>query len=297
LIHRPRGSQGSPDTPPADSDDMFTRPGSSRTEAESIKLDKREGSLSTSPILAMRHASPDLDSALPHAKRQRIGFSEFTPVASDASPRPSIHEVAGPRTPWIEPLTSGPLDHNVLREWQVNPYTTTPALLTDLIGIFFTHVPATASFMFPEAPFKLWVLSASEKSLDDLMLIYSVLALATVVSPRPEHKALGIQYAAISRNACDSRHFSIQLVQSRLLLCLYYFGINNANDCWDYCGSAIRAASAVRLNLEIDKSPDGSLKEGTFPYGLTRAGFAECRRVCQHHPQTPSCPIYFRTNN
>jgi len=232
----------------------------------------------------MRHASPDLDSTLPHSKRQKIGYSDFTPVASDASPRPSIQEAAGQRTPWIEPITSSSIDHNVLREWQVNPYTTAPALLTDLIGMFFTHVPATASFMFPEGPFKLWVLSASEKSLDDLMLIYSVLALATVVSPRPEHKALGIQYAAISRNACDSRHFSIQLVQSRLLLSLYYFGINNTTDCWDYCGSAIRAASAIKLNLEIERSPDASLKEGSFPYGLNRAGYAECRRVCQNLP-------------
>ena len=130
--------------------------------------------------------------------------------------------------------------------------------------------------MFSEGPFKAWILSAGEKSLDDLMLIYTVLALGTVYSSKPVHKAVGSQFAAISRYACRNRHFSLQLVQSRLILALYYSATNNPNDSWDACGGAIRAASGLRLNVEFEKSEDVYLK--TFPYGLNSHGYAECRR-------------------
>jgi hypothetical protein len=177
----------------------------------------------------------------------------------------------------METSGTGLIDPNsLLREWHTNPYTTHPALVTDLISVFFKHVPETAYCMFPPEPFKSWVLSASEKSLDDLMLIYTILALGTVFSLKSEHVPLGVQYAAISRYACDNRDFSIQLVQSRFLLSLYYFAINNPNDAWDFCGGALRAANGLKLNLEIEKSDDHFLK--TYPYGLNRAGYAECRR-------------------
>lgn len=158
----------------------------------------------------------------------------------------------------------------------MNPYTAHPSLVTELMTLFFKHVPETTYCMFPERPFKAWVLSGGEKSLDDLMLIYTILALGTVFSSKSEHKALGIRYASISRYACDNRHFSIQLVQSRLILALYYFAINNPNDSWDACGGALRAASGLRLNVEFEKSEEVYLK--AFPYGLNRHGYAECRR-------------------
>jgi len=164
----------------------------------------------------------------------------------------------------------------LLRDWQVNPYIANRALVTELTSVFFKYAPETTYSMFPEGPFTSWILSSKEKSLDDLMVIYTILALGTVFSPKLEHKAQGIQYAAISRYACQNRHFSIQLVQSRAMLALYYFAINNPNDAWDVCGSALRAASGLRLNVEFEQSEDAFLK--TFPYGLNRAGYAECRR-------------------
>jgi hypothetical protein len=222
----------------------------------------------------LRRPTPDLGSQ--HSKRQRTGYSEFTPVASEASPRPYVLEATSPSTPWIEPSTTTPIDHKLVRDWQVNPFCTHPALVTELIEVFFKNVPETAYCMFPEGPFKSWVLSSSEKTLDDLMLIYTMLALGTVFSSTSDYKALGIQYSSISRYACENRHFSIQLVQSRLMLALYYYATNNPNDSWDFCGAAIRAASGLNMNIELEKSEDAFLK--TYPYGLNRNGYAECRR-------------------
>lgn len=214
-----------------------------------------------------------------HSKRQKTGYTDFTrltPVASEASPRPSLTEAPSPSTSWMDPSIAAPVERSVLAEWQTNPYATQPELVTTLVDVFFKYVPETAHCILPEKLFKAWVLSHSQKSVDDLMLIYTILALATVFSPNTEHKHLGGQFAAISRYACDSRHFTLQLVQSRLLLSLYYFAINNPNDAWDFCGSALRAASGLKLNLEMDKTDDAYLQ--TYPYGLTRIGYAESRR-------------------
>ena len=246
---------------------------SSRTDTESLKLDQRESSQSVSPRQILRRTTPDSETH--PSKRQRTGYTDFTPVASEASPRLSVQEPVSPSNAWLDTVNS-PIDHSVLRHWQVNPYTTHPKLVTELMTVFFKHVPESAYWMFPEGPFTAWVLSGGDKSLDDLMLIYSILAFGTLFSSKPEHKALGTQYVSISRYACDNRHFGLQLVQSRLILALYYFATNNPNDSWDVCGGAIRAASGLRLNVEFEKSEEVYLK--AFPFGLNRHGYAECRR-------------------
>jgi hypothetical protein len=253
---------------------MLARPGSSQTEADSFKPEKREGSHSVSPHQALRQVTPDTEAH--HSKRQRIGYSEFTPVASEASPQPSVLEPVSPATPWTELVANNQIDQTLSREWQLNPFSTNPALVSELVTLLFKHGPNTCRDMFPEGAFKTWFLSANEKSLDDLMLMYSILALSTVFSAKPDHKALGVKYASISRYACHNRHFSIQLVQSRLILAIYYFAVDNSNDSWDFCGSGLRAASGLQLNIELEKSEDASLQ--SFPYGLSRAGYAECRR-------------------
>ncbi|KAK2623768.1 hypothetical protein QTJ16_006949 [Diplocarpon rosae] len=270
----PRGGHVSPDTPPSDPEEIVSRPPSSRAEQDSFKVEKRADSHSASPRLA-HPATPDSDSH--HSKRQRTGYHDFTPVTSEASPRISVQYPISPATTWSEPAMSAPVDTASLqREWQTNPVKTQPRLMTELIHDFFKHVPETVCCMFPQGSFISWFLSGAEKSADDLMLVYSILALGTVFTQRPEHKSFGAQCALVSRFACDNSRFSIQLVQSRLLLALYYFANNSAENAWDYCGAALRAASGLRLNIELDRTSD--LSHGAFPYGLNRAGFAECRR-------------------
>lgn len=277
TMTRPRGGQGSPETPPGEHEDLLPRPVSSRGDAESYRSEKRDHSQAGSPSSMVRVGTPDSDTQ--SIKRQRTGYTDFTrltPVTADTSPRPSLHDVVAPANAWTDPSIPPPVEHSTLVEWQTNPYTTQPALVTELVDGFFKYVPETAHCILPEAPFRAWVLSDGQKSVDDLMLIYTVLALATIFSTKEEHKPLGLQFAAISRYACDSRHFTLQLVQSRLLLSLYYFAVNRPNDAWDFCGSALRAASGLKLNLEIEQT-DQALHYD-IPYGLNMIGYAESRR-------------------
>ncbi|EKD13424.1 uncharacterized protein L3040_002719 [Drepanopeziza brunnea f. sp. 'multigermtubi'] len=268
----PRGGHGSPDTPPSDHEDEL--PTSSRPEQENFRVEKRENSDSLSPR-QVRHATPE--SEMHPSKRRRTGYHDLTPVTSEASPRPSFQDPASPTSSWAEPVSPGGLDQAVLRrEWHSNPVNTQPALVAELLSVFFRQVPETVSCMFPQRPFKAWFLSNADKSPEDLMLVYTILALGTIFSQNAEHKPLGAKFAAVSRLACENSRFSIQLVQSRVLLALYYFANNHAEESWDYCGAALRAASGLKLNLELEKTDDDYRQ--TFPYGLNSAGFAECRR-------------------
>ncbi|RFU25833.1 hypothetical protein B7463_g10501, partial [Scytalidium lignicola] len=267
----PRGGQGSPDTPPDDSDEP-PRPASSRADNTSFRGEKRPNG-QPSPGQNSRLDSPESDARSAKRRRQHA-YSEYTPVPSEASPR--MAGTVSPSTTWAEPNATQPIDHGIVRDWQFNPYTLNPTLTNELLALYFVHFPETAYSFFPEPPFRAWVSSASEKSLDDLMVIYAVLAISSIFSTDPDHKQLAVRYAAIARYASDNRHFSIQLVQTRLMLSLYYFANNNPNDAWDYCGAGLRAASGLKLNLEMEKTYDISLQ--VFPYGLNRHGYAECRR-------------------
>lgn len=113
------------------------------------------------------------------------------------------------------------------------------------------------------------------------MLVYSILALGSLLSTSgsSELDARMEQtnhYAQVARYATEHSSMSLQLVQARILLSLYYMAISRPIDANEMSSGAVSAAVYLQLNLELDQSPDVGLK--TFPYGLTRAGFAECRR-------------------
>ena len=265
---------GSPETPPAELDEGSVRRTPPRKDGQATAE-----SVDQSPRPALRRVLSDLESQ--HSKRRRTDTADQVSLPSDVAgespPRAEQdHEPVLPSVAVVKPLVTRPIDHAMLREWQIDPFTQDPTLARDLLDVFFKHVPEIVHYMFPEWPFRAWAQSSVEKSLDDLMLIYNILALSTVFSPRTEHKAYGIKFACVARYACDNRHFSVQLVQSRSLLSLYYFATANPGDAWDFCGSALRAASGLKLNLELEKGDDAQLPAWLF--GLNRAAYAECRR-------------------
>lgn len=134
--------------------------------------------------------------------------------------------------------------------------------------------------MFPRKAFMSWAQSGrSTKSQDDRMLLYAVLAMGSLFSVDADKRALGKRFAAVATYAAEKRFgkFSLQLCQSRLLLALYHFAQGKAQEAWDFCGSGLRAISALSLNTEegvkdlADETPD-------LEYGFDRQTFEECCR-------------------
>lgn len=263
----PRGGQGSPGISP-EADEALLHPVSHMSSSDAVRSEKPEVSHGIFFQPSHRHSSPESD--INPAKRAK--HSHGSP-RSDAEPE--VRRTDASTKQWA---TSTRLSDEIASQWATNPYDTEEDLVRDLMRLYFIHKGISGAHgILPEKPFMLWLTNRCfQKSPDDLMLIYTMLALASVFSSDPAQMERGKEFAAISRYACDQRRYSLQLVQSRLLLALYYYALNNVTDSWDFCGAAMRAATGMKLNLEIKES--GAKQTGDLPYNLNQQGYAECRR-------------------
>lgn len=170
-------------------------------------------------------------------------------------------------------------DHLAL-QWEQDPSELDSRVTSHILDLYFLHAGRATYGMFPRKAFMTWAQSGrSNKSQDDRMLLYAALAMGSLFSPDADKRALGKRFAAVATYAAEKRFgkFSLQLCQSRLLLALYHFAQGKAQEAWDFCGSGLRAISALSLNTEegvrdlADESPD-------LQYGFDRQTFEECCR-------------------
>jgi hypothetical protein len=158
------------------------------------------------------------------------------------------------------------------RVWQTDPYVSDPQSMLSTISSFFVHVDATALRFLPEKVFKEFVqASAHRKSPEDLMLVYSILALG--VSLSGGSKMVAHEYSEVVRYATDRTALSLQLVQARILLSLYYLQVSRPSDANDMSSAAISTATCLQLNTELEH--DSATR---YPFGMSFSGFSECRR-------------------
>src|SRR5690242_1421369 len=143
-------------------------------------------------------------------------------------------------------------DHLAL-QWEQDPSELDPRATSHILDLYFLHAGRATYGMFPRKAFMSWAQSGrSNKSQDDRMLLYAALAMGSLFSPDADKRALGKRFAAVATYAAEKRFgkFSLQLCQSRLLLALYHFAQGKAQEAWDFCGSGLRAISALSLNTE-----------------------------------------------
>ncbi|KAJ9639890.1 hypothetical protein H2199_006123 [Coniosporium tulheliwenetii] len=168
-------------------------------------------------------------------------------------------------------------DYSTL-DWERDPYEADPGLVDHLLDMYFTHINAATYCMFPRPHFTSWARKAKHKTSDERMLLHTVLAMGSVFSPDAKAKHAGKQFAGLAATAVTKRlgKFSLQLVQARLILCLYNFSRGKLREAWDMCGSALRAMSAMKLNSEygVRDFPD----DAELDYGFDRVTLEECRR-------------------
>lgn len=170
-------------------------------------------------------------------------------------------------------------DHLAL-QWEQDPSELDPSVTSHILDLYFLHAGRATYGMFPRKSFMSWAQSGRRnKSQDDRMLLYAVLAMGSIFSPDANKRALGKRFATVATYAAEKRFgkFSLQLCQSRLLLALYLFAQGKAQEAWDFCGGGLRAISALSLNTEegirdlADETPG-------LEYGFDRQTFEECCR-------------------
>ena len=168
-------------------------------------------------------------------------------------------------------------DDALHRAWRTDPFVSNPQSISTVLSQFFGHIDNAIVIRFlPEDIFKSWVVSfAYRKSLDDMMLLYSILAIGVILSRGPKDTAF--EYAQVAHYAQKSlTTASLHLAQSRILLALYNVAVSRFSKANELISYATATGAYLHPNEEIDRSKDADL--AVYPFGMTRKCYAETRR-------------------
>lgn len=222
-----------------------------------------------SPESADENSLDDGADTGPPAKKPRVSLSP--PAVSEGWPSESVgsESVAGSI---MSP--SGPPKFT----WSVDPYMVDRELTMYYIGKYFNHVDSATTCVLPRRAFMKWVKECNTKSSADRMVLYGILALGTGFAQRAESKHHQEVFVDIANNAMikSSNVFTLQLVQTKLVLATLSFAQGQYNQAWDHCGSALRIAFSLKFHLE--ESLTAIEGQGDLVYGLDRPMTIECTR-------------------
>lgn len=208
-------------------------------------------------------------------------FPPSLPGADDTLGRPSAH-IESTRSPEYSDILGELKDNNsddpLAASWHLDPYESDPETAVHYTECYFLHMNDGLYHMFPHGRFSSWLKSYPTKSADDKMLLYSMMALGSVFSDRPDKMAAMRRYSRIARFAINrSQHtLSLQLAQSHIIMSLWYYATGSLVGSWDSIGAAGRAVFGLRYNVEsggvvVDQSQ-------ICDYGLHPQALIECRR-------------------
>jgi Fungal specific transcription factor domain len=199
---------------------------------------------------------------------------------------PTLREQPTPANPPSPPALNIPSPTPSVHSTKTETHTPLPprSVLLKLVEIYFTHVN-NQTYGFLHRP--TFLRHIEEGKVPD-GLLYSICAISARFSashappplPRQSSKETPAYHAgepyAIEGRKLALRDFdkpTVQNVQTLLLLALHDFGGKKGQKAWMFAGMAIRMASALRLNREVDGDPIGAesvtpVEEAQITYGV-----------------------------
>jgi hypothetical protein len=271
----PRGGHNlSPSTPPAELDDV-RKLGGETPRMGGASLPRSDVGSPISPRVALRHPPPETGPS----KRQRLETGVYNPHGDHLATVPRSPEQCKSQIAIQRPAPELPrLSDEVLsRAWRTDPYVSDPQSISAVVSQFFDHVENTTIMRFvPEDTFKTWLANtAHKKTPEELMLVYSMLAVGVLLSGGPKH--IASEYAQVAQYAQGRPGPNVlHLAQSRILLALYYTLGARRCEANDMISGAAGVTACLQLNMELESSRESGLT--VYPFGLTKAGYSECRR-------------------
>lgn len=271
VCSRPRGGHNtSPSTSPAELDI-----GNGALDAGDLRRSISDASSPRSPRAGMHSDSPDRG----YSKRLKLGPDAYISNGEGPASFNAMMDYSKPRMAEHRPLPepSRIPDEVLSRAWRTDPFASNPHLITNALTRFFANVDSTMILQFlPEAVFKSWVESSVDrKGPQDLMLLYSILAVGSALCGDPKH--IAFEYAQVAHYAQKMTEVQcLQLVQSRILLAVYYVSTCRTREADELISSAAATAACLQLSLELDHSRESAMT--VFPLGLNRTSYAESRR-------------------
>ncbi|PYH45769.1 Zn(II)2Cys6 transcription factor [Aspergillus saccharolyticus JOP 1030-1] len=176
-----------------------------------------------------------------------------------------------------EMKTPNPQDP-LVSDWNTDPYEAEPELTVHYVESYFNYVNDRLYYIFPRNRFLLWLTSCHDKSLEDTMLLYAMMALGSVFSDRPDRVMAMRKYARTARYAVEHGQdsLSLQLAQTHIIMSMWYCAIGALVKSWDAAGAAVRTVCGLRYNVEAG----GVIVDQNQPceYGLHPQALIECRR-------------------
>ncbi|KAE8355740.1 hypothetical protein BDV28DRAFT_23878 [Aspergillus coremiiformis] len=265
-------------------------PGSSNSFYSLVRASESSTSLprtnSQSPVSEGSMLTPSAmegvqDSVLEAEQQRRLrmqGLGRVSMGPEDFSKRPTTHVSPDYNEILMEMKDLDPQDP-IACDWSIDPYEADPELTIHYVEIYFNYVNDRMYYMLPRKRFLLWLRSCHTKSLDDNMLLYSMMALGSVFSDRPDRVMALKRYSRTARYAVErSQHsLTLQLAQSRIIMSLWFYAIGALVKSWDAAGAAVRTVCGLRYNVEsggviVDQS------QQPCEYGLHPQALIECRR-------------------
>ncbi|KAF7588854.1 hypothetical protein BBP40_005071 [Aspergillus hancockii] len=244
------------------------------------------GTSSQSPVSEGSMLTPaameDVQESMLEAEQQRRmrmhSLSQVSVGAEDCSKRPVSH-VSPDYNEILTEMKDLDSQDPVACDWSMDPYEADPELTIHYVECYFNNVNDRLYYMLPRKRFLLWLRSCHTKTLDDNMLLYSMMAMASVFSDRPDRVMALKRYSRTARYAVErSQHsLTLQLAQSRIILSLWFYAIGALVKSWDAAGAAVRTVCGLRYNVEsggviVDQS------QQICEYGLHPQALIECRR-------------------
>ncbi|KAK4539714.1 hypothetical protein LTR36_010425 [Oleoguttula mirabilis] len=212
------------------------------------------------------------------------------PTKKHRSASPVATTDAAPAGPGYDTTAATPVAVDIPHEggpkaltWEEDPYNVDREIVLHLLELYFTHINSATYCLFPRNAFIHWVRTCVDKCLNERMVLYAVLAVASVFAD-DQLSGFGKRCAQIAKDAISAQlgHHNMFVVQARLLVGIYHFARGAYGVAWDYSGSAIRASTSpdLRLNDEKDRDQEYGESLGSVrkEFGFTTNQLKECKR-------------------
>lgn len=161
--------------------------------------------------------------------------------------------------------------------WAEDPFAVDPDVTLQVLEHFFQDVNNATYGIFPRHHFLGWVRACPEKSRDEKLLLYAMLAIGSRFA-EDTHAAFGKQCAHVAADALRNTQGqnSIAVVQGRLLLGLYHYAKGANETAWELIAAGVSAALYLRYNTEDGCSRHDT--NGRSDFGLSTEQLIECKR-------------------
>lgn len=161
----------------------------------------------------------------------------------------------------------------------VDPFAVEPEVTLQVLDHFFQDVNNATYGMFPRHHFMQWVRGCPEKSQNEKLLLYAMLAIGSIFA-EDTHAAFGQQCAHVAADALQHTQgrYSMAVVQGRLLLGLFHFAKEASEVGWDYIGAGVDAALYLQYNTEDGCSRNDTSANARSEFGLSAEQLLECKR-------------------